>query len=163
MNKLVPILTACTLLSACVAAPPPPPEVEYQPPPRPAAPPRVHHAHRKPSGSSPSDVATACPWPAHAKPSPARLVTASTQVPVPAGAAQESVEGCAVLRFGVSKAGAVSYVDVVSAKPDTVAPLAIKSLLAARFRPGARDGEGLVRVDLRSTEQDVVSASLKLR
>ncbi len=164
MNKLVSILTACALLSGCVQAPPPP-VVAYHPYPRPHTPPRVHHARRKTPGSTSAQVATDCPWPAHVKLSAEpRLETASTQVAVAADAAEDTVEGCAVLRFGVSKEGTVSYIDVVAAKPEAVAPVALKCLLAARFRPSSHpDEDALVRVEMRSQQPDLVVASLRVR
>ena len=165
MNKLVPIIAACTLLSACQPDAPPQPVAQYQPPPRHSASSKIHHARKKTPGGAPSEVATDCPWPAHARRSAAtRLETASTQVPVPPGSAQEAVEGCAVLRFAVSKTGTVSWIDVVSAKPDTVAPVALKCLLAARFKAEPRpDKEALVRVDMQSPQPDLVVASLRVR
>ncbi len=68
-----------------------------------------------------------------------------------------------MLHFGVSTAGTVTYIDVVSAKPDAVAPVALKCLLAARFRHEPRETEALVRVEMRSPQPDQVIASLKLR
>ena len=165
MNKLLPILTACAMLSACQSAPPPP-VVAYRPPPRPYVPPKTHHVHRKSPGSTPGvEVATDCPWPPHAGArSATRLVSASTQVAVPAGSAPETIEGCAVLRFAVSKAGTVSWIDVVNARPDTVAPVALKCLLATRFKPSSRpDKEAVIRLDLKSPQPDLVVASLRLR
>ena len=159
------LLGACAALSACVAAPPPPPEPAYAAPaPRASVAPKIHHVRRKPAGGAPGEVASACPWPAHSKSSPAHLETPTTQVPMPAGASEDTVEGCAVLRFGVSPAGTVTYIDVVNAKPDTVAPVALKALLAARFRPSAHpDDEALVRVELRSPQPDQVVASMRVR
>jgi hypothetical protein len=171
MNKLVPILTACAMLSACQSAPPPPPRpLTYNTPGRPYGSPRTHHVARKKtpgSGSSPAELATDCPWPAHGRTASAtRLETATSRVPVNPAASQQAapVEGCAVLRFSLSKTGSVNWVDVVSAKPEAVAPLALKCLLAAKFKADAHpDAESMIRVDVKALQPNVVVAELKVR
>ena len=166
-NRPILALAACTLLAACQAAPPV--ASTAQPKRRPAAGASSrHHAtfangHR--STGSEAQFATDCPWPAHARAAPATRLSAST---VRAGADAKAdgveAEGCAILRFSLSAGGHVNWIEVVSARPESIGPLALKCLLAARFRPDPHpEAASLVRVDVRKLAGDVAVAALKLR
>ncbi len=170
MNKLVTILAGCAMLSACQQPAPPAPVSTAYPKSAHGSPygtARLHHpVHKKLPGNTPVELASDCAWPAHAHVSTAtRLDSSTSQAPVgatPTPAA--AVEGCAVLRFSLSKTGAVSWIEVVSAKPETIAPLALKCLLAARFKPDPHpDPVSMIRVDVRTLQPNVVVAALKVR
>ena len=169
MKKPSLALAACALLAAC--QPRPVPTTAYVPPrkhPLSAASSRAHRptfANGQRSTGSEAQFATDCPWPAHAHPASASRLSSSTiRASADGKTAGVEAEGCAILRFSLSPGGTVSWIEVVSAKPSTIGPLALKCLLAARFKPDPHpEATSLVRVDVRKLPGDVAVAALKLR
>ena len=169
MNKPLAVLAACTLLAACQAPAPVPATANVPPKKRSSstASSRTHHAtfaNGRSSMGGEAEFATDCPWPAHAhKATTPRLSSSTVQTSDPKTAGVEA-EGCAILRFSLSQAGLVNWIEVVSAKPNSIGPLALKCLLAARFKPDTHpEATSLVRVDVRKLAGDVTVAALKLR
>ena len=169
MNKPMAMLAACALLAACQTGRPLPAAGTVPPNGRPVSsvPHKVHHATfangRRSTGSE-AEFATECSWPAHAHGHATPRLNSSTVQATDPQAAGIKAEGCAILRFSLSKAGKVNWIEVVSAKPASIGPLALKCLLVARFKPDPHpEATSLVRVDIRKLDGDVAVAALKLR
>ena len=161
-------LAACILLAACQTTAPA--VGTAQPKRRPAASAlsKLHHAtfaNGRRSMGSEAQFASDCPWPAHTRTDPA--ARGSTSAARAGGATKADgveSEGCAILRFSLSPSGHVNWIEVVTAKPQSIGPLALKCLLAARFKPDPHpEAASLVRVDVQKLAGDVTVAALKLR